>query len=236
MDGFTYHDIFETKGIEYLVIIGFLILLVPFWVIINKRSTVAQDIRSAIDVLTASLIRIPQGLFYSKNHTWAHLQKSGTAKVGLDDFLMQVVGNVQVNPLKAPGEQVKKGEKVAEIMQNGKRLQVVSPISGEISQTNETVIEMPEIVNRNPYYKGWIYDIKPSNWKAETNSYFLAKEASAWIKQEIDRFKDFLAVSSSRHSGELSLIALQEGGEIRKNVLAELDEKIWKDFEDSFLS
>ena len=36
MDGFTYYNIFDTKGIEYLFIIAFLILLIPFWIIINK--------------------------------------------------------------------------------------------------------------------------------------------------------------------------------------------------------
>ena len=37
MDGFSYSDIFATKGIEYLIIISFLALLVPFWIILNKQ-------------------------------------------------------------------------------------------------------------------------------------------------------------------------------------------------------
>ena len=37
MDGFTYHDIFETKGLEYLAIIAFFLLLIPFWIILNRK-------------------------------------------------------------------------------------------------------------------------------------------------------------------------------------------------------
>ena len=37
MDGFSYINIFDTKGIEYLVIIAFLVMIIPFWIIINKE-------------------------------------------------------------------------------------------------------------------------------------------------------------------------------------------------------
>ncbi len=38
MDGFTYINIFETKGIEYLAIIAFLVMLIPFWLLLNRKS------------------------------------------------------------------------------------------------------------------------------------------------------------------------------------------------------
>ena len=87
MDAFTYKDIFETKGIEYIIIIAFLLLLIPFWILLNKSPKIKAEIQKAWDVLTANILRIPQGLFFSRNHTWAFMEKSGLAKVGLDDFL-----------------------------------------------------------------------------------------------------------------------------------------------------
>ena len=130
MDGFIYTDIFETKGIEYLIIISFLAILILFWIILNKQTEVTHRIHKVMGALTARILRIPHGLFYSKNHTWAYLEKSGNAKVGLDDFLLQIVGNVKVNHLKFPGEKLRKDEILAEIYQNGKRLRIISPISG----------------------------------------------------------------------------------------------------------
>jgi len=92
MDGFSYSNIFETKGIEYLIIIAFLILIIPFWIIINRQARIKMQIGKAMGILSANILRIPQGLFYSRNHTWAHLGSSGNAGVGLHDFLLHITG------------------------------------------------------------------------------------------------------------------------------------------------
>ncbi|MEE4260862.1 MAG: glycine cleavage system protein H [Bacteroidales bacterium] len=235
MDGFTYYNIFDTKGIEYLFIIAFLILLIPFWIIINRETDVAKRIQQTIGVLTANILRIPRGLFYNKNHTWLFLEKTGNAKLGLDDFMTRIVGHVDVNSLKAEGEILKKGELLAEINQDGKKLLVFSPISGEIVHVNTALQEDPDLLNEDPYEKGWMYAVEPSNWKKETQSFYMADEAASWIKSEVERLKDFLAVSVAKHSSEPAMVTLQEGGEIRQHILSELDGEIWHDFQESFL-
>ena len=235
MDGFTYFNIFETKGIEYLAIITFLALLIPFWVLLNKQVKIGKKFQKALGVLSANVLRIPQGLFYCENHTWTHLEKSGAAKVGLDDLLLHITGEVKFRNLKNPGELIKKGELLTEINQKGKQLRIYSPISGKVLNTNSIINESPEILNEDPYGNGWIYKIKPSNWITETNTYFLAEEATNWSTKELQRFKDFLAVSMKKYSPEPSMIVLQDGGELRDNSLSELPNEIWQDFQNSFL-
>lgn len=235
MEGFYYTNIFDTKGIEYIIIIAFLLLLIPFWILLNKRSVIVKQVKKAWDILTIDVLKIPQGLFYSRNHTWAYLTTSGSAKVGLDDFLLHVVGDFRINQLKNPGETIKKGDLIAEINQDGKNLKIVSPLSGKIEKANLQLTESTEVLQHDPYNEGWIYYIKPSNWKSETNSYYLANDALAWIKEEIIRFKDFLAVTLPKHSPDPSLVAFQEGGELRSHLLSELDMEIWKDFQKEFL-
>ncbi len=235
MEGFTYIDIFETKGIEYLVIIAFLLILIPFWILLNKESSAANKIYKKLGILTAGILKIPQGLFFSKNHTWAFLDKSGIANVGLDDFLIKIVGDVRLNLVKISGNKVKKGELLIEIIQNGKRLVINSPISGEVILANNSIVENPTLLHQDPYAKGWIYKIRPSDWKSENRSFYLGEEASNWIKNELTRFKDFVSVSLGKYSSEPSMITLQEGGELRQNILSELEDKIWIDFQESFL-
>jgi glycine cleavage system H protein len=236
MDGFSYNNIFETKGIEYLIIIAFLVMIIPFWIIINRQNGIKRQIRNAIGNLSAGILRIPLGLFYSKNHTWTHLEKSGIANVGLDDFLLHITGEVKFSNLKNPGNFINKGELLADIDQNGKLLQIYSPISGRIMNTNTMLYESPGVVNEDPYGKGWIYQIKPSEWIAETDSYYLAEEAIAWSKKELERFKDFMAVSMKKYSPETSMVILQDGGELRDQPLSELPNEVWQDFQKSFLN
>jgi len=234
MDGFSYHNIFETKGIEYLAIIGFFLLLIPFWIILN-RQVVTRKIKQFIGVLTANVLKIPQGVFFNKNHTWTHLERSGSARVGLDDLLFHITGAVNFNQLKNPGDVIRKGDLLTEVDQNGKILRIFSPISGKILASNVLLKDNPELSSEDPYGKGWIYKIKPSDWIAETNSCYLAEEATQWSKTELDRFKDFMANSAVKYGANPSFTVMQDGGELCDNVLSELPNEVWQDFQKEFL-
>jgi glycine cleavage system H protein len=236
MDGFSYSNIFETKGIEYLAIIAFFAILIPFWLVLNKQVKITKRLQKVLGFLSAQSLRIPQGLLFSKNHTWAHLEKSGAAKVGLDDLLLRITGEVKFSRLRNPGELIKKGDLLAEIDQKDKLLRIFSPISGQILNTNFILNENPEILMEDPFGQGWIYKMKPSNWKAETSTYLLAEEATNWSINELERFKDFLAESVKKYSPEPSMVVLQDGGELRDNPLSEQTKEIWDDFQKEFLN
>ena len=96
--------------------------------------------------------------------------------------------------------------------------------------------ENPEILNEDPYEKGWIYKIRPSAWKSETGSYYLAEEAVSWSAKEFDRFKDFLAASMKTHTPVPSMVMLQDGGELRDHTLSQLPDGVWQDFQQDFLN
>lgn len=236
MEGFTYFDIFATKGIEYIVIIAFLALLIPFWILLNKQETNKKQFKKPISNLSPDLLQIPQGLFFSRLHTWAHLERSGVAKVGLDDLLLHITGVVRLNRILDSGERIRKGDFIGEIVQNDKRLKIYSPISGEIMEANHLLVQNPELLNLDPYQKGWMYKIKPTSWVTDTHSYFLAEDATLWARQELDRFKDFLSQSIVKYSTFSSSVILQDGGEIRDQPLSEFSNEVWQDFQQDFLS
>lgn len=231
MDGFTYNNIFDTKGIEYLIIIGFLMLIIPFWIYLNKP----VKFRKVLGILSENILRIPQGLFYSKNHTWTHLEKSGFAKIGLNDLLVHILGEVQLSNLRVPGDRIGKGELIAELVQNGKRLRIASPISGEIQSINRHLGENPDTLIEDPYGKGWICKIKPEKWIMETNSYLMAEDATKWSKNELARLKDFVASSVEKLAPESSLLIMQEGGELSDYPLSGMPNEVWQEFQKQFL-
>jgi len=236
MDGFSYNDIFATKGIEYLIIVVFMTLLIPFWIVLNRRVKTSRKNEKSPGILTANSLQVPQGIFFSRYHTWTHLEKSGMAKVGLDDLLLHITGEIKFSHLKKSGDKVRKGDLVAQIEQKGKFLKVFAPISGEIMATNPVLTENPDLLNEDAYIKGWMYKIKPMSWVADTNSYFLAEDATSWSIQELDRFKDFLSVSLGKFMNEPSYAIMQDGGELRDQPLSELPNEVWEDFQQDFLS
>lgn len=236
MEGFSLVDIYDTKGTEYLFVIAYLVILILFWRFASSPGKMLRQIRDTISTLSVKILNIPQGIYFNKNHTWAHLGETGTAKVGLDDFLQHVIGKLQLVRLKNPGEPIRKGELLAEIEQGEKRLRVYSPISGEVTKTNELLSGNPEILNDDPYEKGWLYQIRPSNWIKETSSCLLADKATEWLNKEMTRFKDFLSLGAmKKFSSEPAMVMLQDGGEIRDHVLSELPDEVWKEFQEEFL-
>jgi len=235
MEPYTYSNLFDTKGIEYIIVIFFLLLLIPFWIIANRKGSVVKQIQETVGVLTAGVLRIPQGLFYSKNHTWLYIEKTGQAKVGIDDFLYQVLGDIKVRSLKSPGEKVRKGDDVAIIEQDGKQLILHSPVSGEILEISSAIIENNGILPSDPYNEGWIFSIKPANWKREMPGFYFAEEATRWITTELQRMKDFLSVALAKRAGISASVVFQEGGEMQSNPLSGLEPEIWKEFQHEFL-
>ena len=236
MEGFTYNNIFEMKGIEYLAIVAFFAILIPFWLLLNKQVKNKKQLQKSLGSLSPNSLQIPQGLFFSRFHTWTHLERSGVAKVGLDDLLVHITGEVKLSRLLDSGERIKKGDFLGEIVQDDKRLKIYSPISGEIVESNSLLIKNPELLNEDPYQKGWMYKIKPISWVTDTQSYFLAEDASLWARQELDRFKDFLAESIVKYSPDPTSVVLQDGGELRDQPLSELPNEVWQDFQQNFMS
>ena len=236
MDEFSYTNIFDTKGIEYLIVIGFLILIIPFWRALNKPVKVKARYKEVLGVLTPEVLRIPQGLHYCKNHLWTHLKKSGNAHVGLNDLFLHITGEIELINFRNPGERVRKGDLIAKVSQGGKELRIPSPISGEITDVNFQLRKTPNILNEDPYGKGCIYIIKPHDWNNDTHNCVTSEKAREWSENELQRFKDFVAIALKKHSPESTMLVLQEGGELIKYPLAGMPAEVWKEFQECFLS
>ncbi len=233
MEPFTYTNIFDTKGIEYLVVISFLLLLIPFWRWLNKPLRSPEGIKEAAKALTEALLRIPRGLYYGPDHTWTHLEPSGLARVGMDDFLLHLTGGVDVQFLKDREDQVRKGEPLATLVQDGKRLLIRSPVTGTVIRSHEALKDDPEGLLRDPY-RSWLVKIEPDRWQEETGSYRMGKEAEEWAGRELSRFKDFLSSVALQETPEGQPV-LQAGGELIDHPLKSMDGEVWERFQQMFL-
>ncbi len=236
MDGFSYTNIFDTKGIEYLIIIAFLLLIIPVWILMNRPLKLKVRIRESIGALSGHILRIPQGLFFSRYHTWAFLEPSGMARMGADDLLMHITGDVQLKMMCAKGEQISKGEVIARFLQDGKELSLISPLSGKVTGINGAIMKDSRLMSDDPYDKGWIYRIQPEKWHEETRSCYLAEDAKTWMINELARFREFvLDTASGFTQASQTHPVLQEGGELADHPLADMPVEAWHEFQQRFL-
>ncbi len=177
---------------------------------------------------------VPGGLFFDRTHTWAFMKKDGTIKVGIDDFLQHVTGKITRAELRKTGDKIRKGEHLVTLVQNGKQLDIYSPVSGTIRERNHSLSENPSLINTSPYTEGWIYCIEPKNWPVEIQFLSMAEKYKSELKKEFLRLKDFL-VSALKSSEPEYALALQDGGALKDNILEVLGPEIWDDFQTKFI-
>jgi glycine cleavage system H lipoate-binding protein len=163
------------------------------------------------------------------------MEKDGTVKVGIDDFLQRITGPYTRVKMKNPEESLKKNEPLITLIQDGKQLDVYAPISGKIISINEKLLDDPSTINASPYADGWVYMIKPSNYLREVQFLRMSEKYREWLRNEIARLKDFLAVSANMKSLQLAQISYQDGGEIINHVLREFGPEVWEDFQKKFI-
>jgi glycine cleavage system H lipoate-binding protein/ABC-type phosphate transport system substrate-binding protein len=215
-----------------------ILLLVALGIYLNipsKEKSLTVIKTNTSSVFNENSILAPSGLYFDKTHTWTYMEKDGKVRIGIDDFLQHVTGPLTKVKMKSPGDIVKKGETIVSIMQNGKQLNINSPVSGTIIAQNETLISNPSAINNSPYSEGWMYMIEPSNWLREIQFFTMSEKYSEWIKNEFVRLKDFLSVKVNQHTPAYATIALQDGGELTDNVLANLGPEIWEEFQTTFI-
>ncbi len=227
------------SGIAILILAGLCLgLIVVLYVIrkIRERGENTADYHQKETlVFNEQSLEIPKGLLYDKTHTWVFMEKDGNIRVGIDDFLQHLTGKLNRIQLKAPGEKVKKGELLLSLRQNGKLLNIFSPVSGIIREQNENLENQTYVVNSDPYGNGWMYSIEPSNWNSEVQLLDVAEKYSRWIKSEFNRFKDFIA-GNSVASAPQACVVLQDGGQLQDGVLSEFGPETWEDFQTIFLN
>lgn len=180
-------------------------------------------------------VTIPRGIYFDKTHTWAFMKKNGLVKIGIDDFMMHVTGEVSKVDLKETGTNVKKGEILFSIISKGRFLNFYSPVSGTIVEKNDKLKSNPSLLSSSPYSDGWVYNIQPLNWGLEIQYLSLAEKFSSWISNEFSRLKDFISSELGKDLPELNQVVLQDGGSLKNNVLADMTPKIWEDFQTKFI-
>lgn len=97
----------------------------------------------------------PEGLKYHKEHTWAKISDN-RATVGITDYAQDSLGEVVYIEIPETGTSVREGEDLGEIESTKATSSIISPVSGTVVEVNEELNDAPEIVNEDPYGKGWI--------------------------------------------------------------------------------
>lgn len=96
---------------------------------------------------------------YTKEHEWVAIE-DGVGVVGITEFAQEQLGDVVYVDLPEEGTQVRQFEKFGEIESVKAVSELYSPVTGEVIERNQAVIDEPELVNRAPYGEGWLIKVR----------------------------------------------------------------------------
>jgi glycine cleavage system H protein len=108
-------------------------------------------------------MNIPTDLKYTSNHEWIKDNGDGTGTLGITDFAQSELGDVVFVELEHAGSEVKKEARFGTIEAVKTVSDLFAPVTGEITEINDQLEEEPELVNDDPYDKGWMIKITISD-------------------------------------------------------------------------
>lgn len=106
-------------------------------------------------------MNFPTNVKYTSEHEWLRLE-GDEAYVGITDYAQEQLGDIVFVDVTTEGETLEKGEAFGTIEVVKTVSDLFIPVDGEVLETNPELEEHPELVNQDPYGKGWIVRIRPT--------------------------------------------------------------------------
>ncbi|ALV52303.1 glycine cleavage system protein GcvH [Streptomyces althioticus] len=109
----------------------------------------------------------PQQLRYSKEHEWLSAAEDGVSTVGITEHAANALGDVVFVQLPEVGDTVSAGETCGELESTKSVSDLYSPVSGEVTEVNEDVVNDPALVNSAPFEGGWLFKVRITDEPAD---------------------------------------------------------------------
>ncbi|MBS3918392.1 MAG: glycine cleavage system protein H [Deltaproteobacteria bacterium] len=227
MEGFSYVDIFATKHIEYLLVIGFLLLFIPFWRLLNRPARAVFEAAERIVPAISEWFQLPEKVYYHPGHSWAVQEGNQLVKVGMNDFAQKLVGQIQAIQMPALGSTIRQGDKGWTLKVDSKAIDMLSPVDGKIIDINEELIRSPQNINQDPY-DSWLMKVEAPRFSVNKRQLLQGTLAKKWMEEVRENLL-------SRMNYNLGLV-YQDGGLLVDGMARNLDREKWDEIvKDYFL-
>ena len=135
------------------------------------------------------IFRVPkEGFLFNENDCWAYVS-GNIARVGVSDYVQQSLSDIMFFTPPAIGSEVEQFGELGTIESGKAIFEVISPVTGKVVAVNDTLIEAPELINKNPYEKGWIADIELNDIESDKELLLDFEGYFAVLKRKVDEFR-----------------------------------------------
>ncbi len=130
------------------------------------------------------MVEIPEDLSYTSEHEWINVEND-LVIIGITDFAQEALGEIVYIELPGEGDEVVKGESFGAVESTKSVSDLYSPVTGEVVEINEVLLDSPELVNEDPYGDAWMIKVRVSD-EPELEGLLDYEEYAAYIENEFE--------------------------------------------------
>ncbi len=165
--------------------------------------------------------RLPAHFQYHPGHTWALRESPTLVRVGIDDLAGRFIGPAEEILLPKRGTWIRQGQKIFTVLKNGSKVELVSPIEGEVTTINEAVAKDPSLPGTDPYGKGWLLTVVSPDAETNFRNLLSGNLARQWMTEAANRLRANLPA--------LTGAVAQDGGTARGDLSVQLGDQTWSE-------
>ena len=105
------------------------------------------------------MIEIPEELKYTDEHEWARVEDD-LVVIGITDYAQDALGEIVYIELPSEGDEITKGDSFGGVESTKSVSDLYAPVSGEVVEVNESLLDSPETINEDPYGDGWLIKVR----------------------------------------------------------------------------
>lgn len=186
-------DLFATKGLEYVLVIGYLLLLVLCWRFVRPRKRAEARRAAEVDRLGFD---VPDDCYLHPGHAWASQHDGTVMRAGIDGFARRLLGPFSRVELPKVGARLTAGEPGWHVVVDGRRIPVLSPVDGDVVRCNGAAAQSPERVRTDPYGEGWLVEVRVPNPEATKRNLLSGRLARAWRDEVVDQLREATGIDA----------------------------------------
>jgi len=124
---------------------------------------------------------ISDKLYYSKEHEWVRIEGE-EAVVGITDYAQKQLHEIVYAEVQKVGANIEQFQTMGTVESVKSVSDIFAPVSGKITKVNEELAESPELLNQDPYGKGWLARVNLKDFKKDLNKLMMAQQYADYIK------------------------------------------------------
>lgn len=175
---------------------------------------------SAPAMLKHGGFEVPKKYCFHPGHTWVLDEGRQNARIGVDAFAGNLLGKIDAIEVSELNRWVRQGQKLCTVKQEGRGIELLSPIEGVLISVNQEVLKNPNLIVEDPYKSGWLCLVKAPELATNLNNLLQGPIVMPWMQNNIARLGAMIQ--------QLTPALAQDGGVPVKGLFFQVNEGVQK--------